>query len=259
MGTELALIEPIQPPANPDRRPSWPAWLKQRNDALEKGLDLLPNGIPDPYGQATLPREMILNSSERAMVEQHIAELSRHVGLDQPFEHRDRVLTNDQAISTMIAELLLRRKGTKLDKAASDALTDEYLDALEDLPAWAVRAARRKWNRGESVRMDPKKPHDFTWNLEPPVLRYLATVELAGVKWDIRRLERLLSATVRPSEEQLCAGRAAMRGLAISMKSGSVEDLTFEQAVALGNEVPQLPAPPLAHPADAHQEAETVR
>lgn len=255
MSRELALIEPIQLPANPDRRPSWPAWLKQRNDVLVSGLDLLPNGLPDPFQPATLPAEMILNSSEREMVEQHIAQLSRFVGLDQPFEHRDRVLTNDQAISTMIVELLFRRKGTKLDKAASDVLTDEYLDALEDLPAWTVRAARRKWNRGESVRMDPKKPHDFTWNLEPPVLRYLATVELAGIKWEIRQMERLLSATVRPTDEQLALGRAAMRGLAISMKTGSAGDLTFEQAVALGNEAPQLPAPSAQHPADAYQGA----
>lgn len=238
MGRELALIEPIQLPANPARLPSLPAWLRQRNAVLESGLDLLPNGLPDPCGQATLPRELILSSSERVMVEQHIEQLSRHVGLDQPFEHRDRVLTNDQAIATMIAELLLRRKGAKLDKAASDALTDEYLDALEDLPAWTVRAARRKWNRGESVRMDPKKPHDFTWNIEPPVLRYLATVELAGIKWEIRQLERLLGATIRPTEEQLSTGRAAMRGLALRMKNGAIGDLTFEQAVALGNEAP---------------------
>lgn len=259
MGTELALIEPIQPPANPDRRPSWPVWLKQRNDVLERGLDLLPNGLPDPYQPATLPAEMILNSSERMMVEQHIAELSRHVGLEEPFEHRDRVLTNDQAIGTMIAELLLRRKGPKLDKAASDALTDEYLDALEDLPAWTVRAARRKWNRGESVRMDPKKPHDFTWNCEPPVLRYLATVELAGIKWEIRQLERLLIATVRMTEDQLAGGRAAMNGLNSLLKRGDLtgaKALTFEQAVALGNEAPQLPAPPLDHPTGAYQEAE---
>lgn len=256
MGTELALIEPIQLPANPDRLPSWPAWLRRRNDVLVSGLDLLPNGLPDPFQAPTLPAELILNSSERAMVEQHITHLSRFVGLEQPFEHRDRVLTNDQAIGTMIAELLLRRKGAKLDKAASDALTVEYLDALEDLPAWTVRAARRKWNRGESVRMDPKKPHDFTWNIEPPVLRYLATVELAGIKWEIRQLERLLSATVRPTEEELAAGRAAMRGLAICMKTGTVGDLTFEQAVALGNEAPQLSAP-LPHPTDAYQGAET--
>jgi hypothetical protein len=102
--------------------------------------------------------------------------------------------------------------------------------------------------------MDPKKPHDFTWNLEPPVLRYLATVELAGVKWEIRQLERLLACTVRPTEEQLADGRAAMRGLAISLKTGGAGDLSFEQAVALGNEAPQLPAPP-DHPTSAYQEA----
>lgn len=194
------------------------------------------------------------------MVEGHIAGLSRFVGLDQPFEHRDRVLTNDAAISTLIAELLLRRKGPKLDKGAADALTEEYLDALEDVPAWTVRAAKRKWSRGESVRMDPKKPHDFTWNLEPPVLRYLATVELAGIKWEIRQMQRLLGATVRMTEDQLADGRAAMNGLNNLLQRGDLtgaKALTFEQAVALGNEAPQLAPPAAHHPTDAYQEAES--
>lgn len=189
------------------------------------------------------------------MVEAHIAALSRFLDLEQPYMHREQALSNDQAHAALIAELLLKGKGAKLDKAASDVLTDDFLDAIEDLPAWAIREARRKWNRGESVQIDPKKPHDFTWRIEPPTLRYLARVELAGIKWEIRKLERLLSATVRPTEEQLAAGRAAMRGLAIRMKTGSVGDLTFEQAVTLGNEAPQLPAP-AAHPTDAYQGVE---
>jgi hypothetical protein len=52
MGTELAIIEPIQLPARPDQMPSWPAWLRQRSDVLESGTDLLPNGLPDPFAVA---------------------------------------------------------------------------------------------------------------------------------------------------------------------------------------------------------------
>jgi hypothetical protein len=64
----------------------------------------------------------------------------------------------------MIASLLLKG-GAKLDQQSSDAFTEDYLDAIEDLPAWAVREAIRKWNRAESPKLDGKK-HAFIWR--PP-------------------------------------------------------------------------------------------
>jgi len=53
---------------------------------------------------------------------------------------------NDAAIGAMIAQILLKG-GKRLDKAASDAATEDYLDGIEDVPAWSVREAIRKWNR----------------------------------------------------------------------------------------------------------------
>jgi hypothetical protein len=249
MGTELAIIEPIQPPTNPDQLPSWPAWLQQRNAELESGIELHSLELP------SLPAEMVLSSSERAIVESHVAGLHQFLDLRQPFVHREKTMTNDQGIGVLIAGLLINAKGKKLDEAGSDALTDAYLDALEDLPAWAVRKALRKWNRGESVQIDPRKPHDFSWRPEPPTVRYLALVELAGIRWEILRLKRLLAAAPRPNEADMAAGRAALDGLNRLIKAGDIAGaaaLTFEAAVALGN-TPQL-APPA--PADQQQAAE---
>ncbi|KWV45897.1 hypothetical protein AS156_23070 [Bradyrhizobium macuxiense] len=140
----------------------------------------------------TLPKDLILSSSERGEVERHIAELDRFTRLDQPVEYRGATLRNDAALVAMIAALLLKG-GRKLDKEASDAATEDYLDALEDLPAWSVREAIRGWNRGESVPLDGKK-HDFNWRPEPPTLRRLAAHELAGVKGRIVSLRKLLAA-----------------------------------------------------------------
>lgn len=192
MGTELAIIEPIKPLANPARLPSWPVWLQQRSDAVAS--------VPqtDQAGKCremlTLPANLILNSAERRMVEAHRSELARFLDLDQPFTLREQVLTNDQAHGVMIAGLLIKGGGIKLDKAASDQLTEDYLDAIEDLPAWSVREALRKWNRGESPRLDPKKPHDFNWRPAPPTLRNLAYLELWSVKSRIQALEKVLNA-----------------------------------------------------------------
>jgi hypothetical protein len=69
----------------------------------------------------------------------------------------------------MIASLLLKG-GAKLDQNSSDAFTEDYLDAIEDLPAWAVREAIRKWNRAESPKLDGK-PHSYDFRPSPPTLR----------------------------------------------------------------------------------------
>mgnify|MGYP001594696130 FL=1 len=108
---------------------------------------------------------------------------------------RDRVLTNSQAMGVMIAALLVK-KGQRMDAAMSEALTEDYLDALDDLPAWSVREAVRKWNRAESPQLD-KKPHDFNWRPEPPTLRRLAWIEYWNVKSRVETLQRMVAAVPR--------------------------------------------------------------
>ena len=193
MGTQLALIETVPLPAisNPARLPSLPGWLQQRADALGSAVQ------PDSHGKhramPILPPSLILNSSEREAVEQHVAGLGRFLSLDQSITIRERVLSNDQAHGVMIAGLLIKGGGAKLDKASADALTEDYLDAIEDLPAWAVREALRKWNRAESPKLDGK-PHDFNWRPMPPTLRRLAQHELVAIRARIGRFEKLLAA-----------------------------------------------------------------
>lgn len=135
---------------------------------------------------------MILTSSERELVQRHLADLERFLRLDQPIELRGATLTNDQAHGVMIASLLLKG-GAKLDQQSSDAFTEDYLDAIEDLPAWAVREAIRKWNRAESPKLDGK-PHSFDFRPSPPTLRRLAQIELNGVRGRMLELQRLCDA-----------------------------------------------------------------
>jgi hypothetical protein len=149
-----------------------------------------------------LPKNLILNSSEKQAVREHIEHLGLCLSLNQPMLYRDELLTNGQAHGAMIAHLLMKGGGQKLDNKAADALTEDYLDAVEDLPAWAVREALRKWNRGESVKLDGK-PHDFNWRPTPPTLRQLAQHEMTAVKARKMQLEKLLEAVplVEYSEE----------------------------------------------------------
>ena len=194
MANDLTLIETILLPAasNPARLPSLPVWLQQRSDAL--GSAVQGDSSTNNHREMTvLPPELILNSLEARLVADHIEGLRDFLRLDMTMTWREQVLTNDQAHGAMIAGLLIKGGGIKLDKASSDALTEDYLDAIEDLPAWSVREALRKWNRGESVRLDGK-PHDFNWRPTPPTLRRLAQHELVMIKARILRCEKLLTA-----------------------------------------------------------------
>ncbi|WP_454628451.1 hypothetical protein [Bradyrhizobium cenepequi] len=125
-------------------------------------------------------------------MQRHIDDLGRFTRLDQPIELRGATLTNDQAHAAMIASLLLKG-GAKLDQQSSDAFTEDYLDAIEDLPAWSVREAIRKWNQAESPRLDGK-PHSYDFRPSPPTLRRLAQLELASVRGRMIELQKICDA-----------------------------------------------------------------
>lgn len=208
MGTEMALIEQIPLPdiERPARMPSLPEWLQHRSDALvsaDKG-----NFLP----VAKLPASLILSLPERAVVEVYVSAIARFLDVGQAIVLRERILTNDQAHGAMIAGLLTR-KGARLDQAISEQITEDYLDAIEDIPAWCVREALRKWNRGESQPLD-KKLHDFNWRPEPPILARLARLERNVIKHRVSVLRRLLAAEPEPeySEEHRARMLAGVSG-----------------------------------------------
>jgi hypothetical protein len=190
MDTQVVPFTPIPLPSNPAQLPSLPGWLQQRSAAL--GSAVQPDSSGKHRSMPILPKEMILNSSERSEVERHIAGLERFTRTDQAIELRGATLTNDHAHGVMITGLLMKG-GAKLDAASSDAFTEDYLDAIEDLPAWSVREAIRKWNRAESPKLDGKQ-HSYDFRPSPPTLRRLAQHELAGVKGRMISLRRLLDA-----------------------------------------------------------------
>jgi hypothetical protein len=177
-----------------DRMPSLPAWLQHRIDALES--ECQPDNTGNHRLMVVLPRAMILNSSQRAVVEERVADRASWLDVGQPITLDERTLSNDQAISVIIAELLINPRGSKLDDISSRALAEAYFVATDDLPAWSVRNALRKWIRGESAKLDGK-PHDFDWRPAPATLRRLAQMELAPIKAEMVQLEKLLIAVPR--------------------------------------------------------------
>lgn len=110
------------------------------------------------------------------------------------------------AEATMIAvsKMLLVLPSKESGELGAEAKGEAFMDALEDLPFWAVQAAMRKWHRGEYG-----SKHDYRWQPAPATLRECARLETFQVIGTRRRLGELrdAEALVEFSEEH----RASMR------------------------------------------------
>lgn len=88
-----------------------------------------------------------------------------------------------------VARLLLAFSTANLSVAAAEARSEAYEIALEDVPAWTVKAAARRWIKGEVASLGDKV--NLSFPPSPPQLRALALDEWAkarGALWRYRRL-----------------------------------------------------------------------
>lgn len=103
-----------------------------------------------------------------------------------------------------LAELITEYAPARIDAETVSIKADAYLDAVEDLPAWAVREAIRRWRRGE-VSGDPQ---DLNFAPKPARLRRIASTIAQAASGQALRLQRILDA--EPEDERSDDERAAM-------------------------------------------------
>lgn len=105
----------------------------------------------------------------------------------------DDVLTRRERLG-LIAKMLLAYPITGASKESGTARAEAYLEALDDVPPWALAAAVRRWNRGAAG-----DAHDYRWTPAPAVLRKIAVAELEELRPIVAHLENILAA-VSPEE-----------------------------------------------------------
>jgi hypothetical protein len=184
MGTQLAIIEPI--PLPDVRRPAkcmqLPPWLMQRCSALGKASQ------PDRSGNhrevQVLPKSLILGEDQKMLVERHISALETMLSMT-PYDDESHGSLTMQTVTKMMLVLPSRESGDLVGQAKGEA----YMDALDDVPSWAVQEAMRKWHRAE---YGPK--HDYKWQPAPSTLRELAMIETYRIMGLRRRLNGVLAA-----------------------------------------------------------------
>jgi hypothetical protein len=170
MGNQLTTIEPIQPPdvRRPARLSKLPQWVEQRLTVLRR--EAQPDPTTGKHREVpVLPRSLILGKEQKMLPE---------AGADF-----------GEATTIAVSKMTMVLAGKEAGELASEAKGEAFIDALEDVPSWAVQEAMRKWHRAE---YGPR--HDYKWQPAPATLRELAMIEVYRVKGIRRRLADLVLA-----------------------------------------------------------------
>lgn len=184
MGTQLAIIEPIQQPdvRRPAKLSMLPSWVEQRCATCKKASQPDQAGI---YREVpVLPRSLILAREQKMLVEQHVAALNAVLAMT-PMED----ISHGELTMTTVTKMTLVLPSKETGELAGEARAEAYMAALEDVPSWAVQEAMRRWHRAEC---GPK--HDYKWQPAPATLRELAMIEVYRVMGTRRKLNDLLLA-----------------------------------------------------------------
>jgi hypothetical protein len=115
--------------------------------------------------------------------------------------------SNAQGRIVLLTKLLMAYPAVGVTAAGAEARAEAYLTALDDIPAWAIAEAIRKWHRGEFGMQ-----YDYTWAPAPAILRRVAEKALAPVKEALQRITDVLKA--KPLAEMMQEhGTAAVAAL----------------------------------------------
>ncbi|MHB8272004.1 hypothetical protein [Bradyrhizobium sp.] len=96
-----------------------------------------------------------------------------------------------RATVVLVTKMLLALPSAAMTEESAAAKAEAYMDALEDVPCWAVQAAIRGWHRSEYG-----DKFNYRWAPVPSELRTVAFLEAWKTKERIRDLKRVISADV---------------------------------------------------------------
>ena len=98
---------------------------------------------------------------------------------------------NPSAAMALVSKILIAYPSAQMTEAKAAAMSEAYLDALSDIPTWAIEGARKRWNRGEVSNLGNA---NLAFAPSAPQLRLLAIEELEAeasrAKWAGRMISR---------------------------------------------------------------------
>lgn len=167
--------------------PSLPAWATSRAAVLERTWEIPAKGeqVQACYRlpASLMPTDDMRRSLARARND------ARDLLDYTPAKHPSA----DAEALVILAKMLKALPGQRLDEAGSEASTEAYLAALEDVPTWSLTLAMRNWYRGACG-----PDHDYRWRPGPAELRSIAMAESAAVHERWMACVSLLAAAPKP-------------------------------------------------------------
>lgn len=175
MAKELAIIECPRGMLSLPRRLEW----------LVRSLGTTQwAGVPIRY---TLMSGVIFTDAERTEAKHRFAEIEQATNPNHP----DRT-TCSKARLLILTKLIMGYSVGNSTEEAAQAKGEMYLDAIGDMPPWAIAAAVHRWNTGKADVAGHSINYSFA--PAPAVLRAICEDELAPFRETAARLARLLSA-----------------------------------------------------------------
>lgn len=121
-----------------------------------------------------------LTSSQRAEAERKAAELTLALSAEGEANYKARAV--------ILMRVIRAGGGAALTELAAEAKALAYRDAVDDMPAWAIGEAARRWNRGECG------DHNYNFPPAPAVLRQIVEAVLAPYRITLDKVETILNA-----------------------------------------------------------------
>lgn len=139
---------------------------------------------------------MTLTGDERASLEARRRDLRAALRRVPATDEREA-----RAVLVAVSKMLLALSAGTMPERVAEAKGEAYLGALEDIPAWCVDEAIRRWNRGRCGA------HNYDFAPSPAVLRGVAEGVRLAADGQVAALTRLLAA--EPAREFSEEERAA--------------------------------------------------
>lgn len=136
-------------------------------------------------------REGALTEAERTEAEATLSTLTIALSGSAPFEVEGKIYPGEEAKGILLMKLLRGLAGRQGSEAEGFAKAEMYGDAIEDLPAWAIDKAVKRWARGECPYSVQEKPN-YDFPPSPATLRKMALFDMDTPKRDAARIRALL-------------------------------------------------------------------
>jgi hypothetical protein len=180
--------------------PSLPAWVASRIASLQ--IDLQRNPETGRYEQMPLlPASLILTEREKADVLQHVEDL-RSLCACTPETSAEA----EQWLVLELTKFLSFTPSQGQNEFSAEARGEAFVDALADLPVWAVVRAIKRFRRSDWGVDSQGNPYNYRWCPSPAEFRSIACMEVQQVKGRAEQLERLARAVPRQEfSDEHCA------------------------------------------------------